>query len=269
MLALAAIVASNAQAAPDVAVPLAPSGKWTVEYEPYACALSRTFGPAPDSVSFGIKPLTLDSRATVVVVLPKNFPGHLAYLGQARITLSPSGQSITSAFAKTGAVPGGGRAAMIEIDRSDLPAVFAAASLTIESGSVAVSIVPTAGASAVHALETCETELAVRWGVDAAALAAIATPPAPVDPLHAMVTNDDYPKSALSSGSQGDSMILMQIGTDGKVVTCRTLQSAGYRELDETACRVKSRRARYSPARDKQGVAVPSWVSTTISFLIP
>ena len=268
--ALAAVVAGNAQAAPDVAVPLAPSGKWVVEHEDNVCVLSRTFGGGPGgAVSFGVKPLTLSKFVTVVVIAPVGIAKRANPADAARIVLSPSNQSIAVTADTHGVLPTGETVAMLSIDRSALPALLQATSLTIAAGDVAVAIAPTAGLGAAKALATCETQLTTRWGIDPVALAAVAIPAKENIPLHEMIGTDDYPKGSVATRKGGDSMLVWKIGTDGKVSECRAVQSAGDARLDAAGCNAITRRGTFTPARAVDGTAIASWRSTVMKWRNP
>jgi len=67
------------------------------------------------------------------------------------------------------------------------------------------------------------------------------------------VTTDDYPSAAIRSGAEGTTAILVTIGVDGRVTDCRVTASSGDTLLDQIACKVYSRRARFTPALDDAG----------------
>lgn len=275
--ALAAVVAGNAQATPDVAVPLTPSGKWMVEYEKNECVLSRQFGVGTDrTMSLGIRPATLAETVTVALIgegslaeLPKQPGKRLIRIRPAAILLAPSGHSITILGDLNGAIAGARRGALLTIKRSDLPAVLAATSLSIEGGGMAVSIAPTGSQAALRALQICETQLMIRWGVDPTSVAAATTPPRAAPDIAEWITYQDYPQDALRRRSQGKTIILWQVRLDGSVTGCRSVKSAGDPVLDIAACRAIAKRAHYSPALDKDGRPVPSWVARTVTWSMP
>ena len=67
------------------------------------------------------------------------------------------------------------------------------------------------------------------------------------------ITTEDYPASALRQGIQGSVVISAMIGPDGKVRSCLVTQSSGSQLLDDTTCRLYSKRAHFTPARDPDG----------------
>ncbi len=69
--------------------------------------------------------------------------------------------------------------------------------------------------------------------------------------------DDDYPSSAMRADEQGTTRYRVEIGTDGRVARCTVTGSSGSASLDSTSCRVVARRARFTPARDSAGNAIP------------
>jgi periplasmic protein TonB len=70
------------------------------------------------------------------------------------------------------------------------------------------------------------------------------------------VTNDDYPPSAQRDGVEGVTGFRLAVGPDGKVTGCTVTSSSGSSLLDDTACRLLTRRARFNPAKDANGVGM-------------
>ncbi len=87
---------------------------------------------------------------------------------------------------------------------------------------------------------------------------AIAVPLSPRGSPQGWVTNDDYPPSAQRDGVEGTTSFALQVGSDGKVQSCSITKSSGSTVLDDTACRLLLRRAKFNPAKDAAGNAVPA-----------
>jgi protein TonB len=73
---------------------------------------------------------------------------------------------------------------------------------------------------------------------------------------------DDYPIDALRNGQQGTVQAQLSIGPSGRVADCVIIRSSGVSSLDEATCGIMKRRARFRPARDANGNAVPYSVVT-------
>ena len=67
------------------------------------------------------------------------------------------------------------------------------------------------------------------------------------------VTADDYPPAAQREGRQGTVGLTWQVNEQGRVENCSVTSSSGSPDLDETACRLVTRRGRYSAAKDQSG----------------
>jgi len=83
------------------------------------------------------------------------------------------------------------------------------------------------------------------------------------------VTNNDYPQIALRRGWEGDLTYALDIGADGKVDDCRIVNSSGRRALDDAACRMITRRARFDPATNRSGDAIAGTYRGAVSWMIP
>lgn len=89
---------------------------------------------------------------------------------------------------------------------------------------------------------------------------AAAPPPAPSRPTDwpfRALTGDDYPARALREEAQGRVAYRLEIGADGRVANCTVRESSGYASLDTATCAIIRRRARFTPARDSEGNAIP------------
>lgn len=65
----------------------------------------------------------------------------------------------------------------------------------------------------------------------------------------------DYP-ATLKNGEAGRTQYRLTIGPDGRVYSCMIVKSSGVPSLDERACMLTVRRARFSPATDENGNTV-------------
>lgn len=95
----------------------------------------------------------------------------------------------------------------------------------------------------------------------AAAVPPPAAPPAaprpPTDWPFRLITPDDYPAGALRGEQEGRVGYHLDIGADGRVTQCRVTRTSGSAALDVRTCQLARIRARFTPARDSTGNAVP------------
>jgi protein TonB len=83
------------------------------------------------------------------------------------------------------------------------------------------------------------------------------------------ITSDDYPPSALRAEAQGTTGIAWDINEQGRVENCRVTSSSGNSDLDEAACRLITRRGKYSPAVDQNGNPIRSNSSRRVVWRLP
>ena len=101
-------------------------------------------------------------------------------------------------------------------------------------------------------------------------------PPAPkkVEPARAkanlgsLISNDDYPASALRAEEEGVTGFRLSVGANGRVTNCTVTSSSGSSALDSATCRLLTSRARFTPAKDSSGAAVSDTVSARIVWRI-
>ncbi|PTQ13001.1 energy transducer TonB [Sphingomonas oleivorans] len=76
------------------------------------------------------------------------------------------------------------------------------------------------------------------------------------------VTTDDYPPSAIRNEEQGTVGLTFEVNAQGRIENCRISSSSGSSTLDDAACRLVTRRGRYSPALDQSGNPIPGGTKT-------
>jgi periplasmic protein TonB len=96
-----------------------------------------------------------------------------------------------------------------------------------------------------------------------------APPAVPPRLLTQIVGPDDYPGALIRAGAQGRVVLLIRIAASGAPSACEVDQSSGYPALDAHSCALAMQRARFEPARNERGKAVPSFVRAPINWQIP
>ena len=105
-------------------------------------------------------------------------------------------------------------------------------------------------------------------------------PPAPPPPrvsqaakargnLLSLISDDDYPQSAIRNEEQGTTAVRLTIGTDGRVAGCDVTQSSGSSALDSTTCNIFRRRARFTPAKDQAGNPISDTYVQRVRWVLP
>lgn len=84
----------------------------------------------------------------------------------------------------------------------------------------------------------------------------------PINSPQSWITNKDYPPSSRRAQHQGMVGFRLDVAADGSVVECTITQSSGHVMLDKGTCDLLLKRARFKPARDRNGNAIPAtWSS--------
>ena len=97
----------------------------------------------------------------------------------------------------------------------------------------------------------------------------LAAPPQAKAPLPVLFFFEDYPASALAARQQGIVEADIGIGPDGRVHSCAIVLSSRSAALDSTTCRLLRARARFMPARNADGAAVPAGQRVRLTWTLP
>ncbi|HVQ09884.1 MAG TPA: energy transducer TonB [Allosphingosinicella sp.] len=87
--------------------------------------------------------------------------------------------------------------------------------------------------------------------------------------LNQYFSTDDYPPTAAARGAQGTTGFWLSIGADGTVTRCTISHSSGDAALDAATCAILLGRARYEPARDAAGRAIPGKDWGRVTWRLP
>ena len=256
-----ASVALPASAQPDTTSAAQPA-RWHLDGATSRCVLTRRLAGSPVPATFILRTLPGSGRYEIILASP-DFPAEIRQLrgDQLSLSLEPAmGGSVEVPASWVDLPDSLGRGLAIGPLPADLlPAFAASTSLAIgakNGGETARWTVPVA-ARAAEAVSYCESEKLAEWGADPAGLAAGATRAQPsgdtadwVTPRH-LGLNDALASLAFTG------VFRLGIGADGRVSDCTLLESAGNVDLSP-GCRILTREARYSPARDAAGNAVRS-----------
>lgn len=82
------------------------------------------------------------------------------------------------------------------------------------------------------------------------------------------VDQSDYPSRALREEREGSTGFRLTIDEGGRVSNCVVTSSSGHADLDEAACNLITRRARFRPAEDANGNKISSSFSSRVVWRI-
>jgi len=102
------------------------------------------------------------------------------------------------------------------------------------------------------------------------AQAATAAPPPPAqDHVVPIFSGNDYPREAAEEGWHGVARADLTISPDGQVTACKIVQSTRHKLLDDYTCKMLMTRARFTPAKDKDGKPIEShFITPPITYSI-
>jgi protein TonB len=83
-----------------------------------------------------------------------------------------------------------------------------------------------------------------------AELQQVVRPPKPLQPIQSLLSPDDYPTGATGRGTVAVNLLITKQGIAG---LCEITQSGGSPQLDSATCQLLKRRARFTPAVDRNG----------------
>jgi len=93
--------------------------------------------------------------------------------------------------------------------------------------------------------------------------------PEPRKPMQELIGPDDYPASALAQRAEGWVDFTLEVGANGRVTGCTITFSSGSSALDSATCRILRSRARFTPARDSNGMPVAAPYDDELGWKLP
>ncbi|WP_162233695.1 energy transducer TonB [Sphingomonas sp. Leaf17] len=242
-------------------------GKWALDYGASRCVLSHAYAGGGKTLSMGLQPSLMNGYGVVILLLPQGMAIKMPF-GTAAITL-PSGERFEGAYASKTLADEQGRAVRIDVEDKAFVGMLMATNISISlEDAVLPPLALNATPKTVKALKSCREAQMTKWGVDLATVAKTATPAEAIAPA-SWISTDDYPTDAVRAGKEGTTAMLLTIGVTGAITDCRVIQTSGSESLDSATCRAFLRRARYTPAKDKDGAPVIAWDEKKVNWTLP
>lgn len=264
MIAAFLLAATSLQATqPASANPvLSPSStKWVVDYHEAMCVASRTYASGANAITLGLRPVPLSSRSEVVLLTPRK-PNRT---GDAELRFLPDGSALKGTYQRSSTANKQFSVARAFFDSEDLKKLGKATAIALSVGGETHRLAIPAAAAAMRALTTCQADLLKSWNVDPGELTDGGSPP--VGNVGQFFGRDQYPADAISAGVQGRVVAILNVGTDCRVSACRVVERA-HPSLDATTCNVALKKLRYTPGKDRNGVARESHVVLPVHWAI-
>lgn len=239
--------------APSQPTSFEPAGPWTVEVSEGICLVGRTYGSGSLQLTVGFR--QAPNADDFQIGLWISDPSQKGSRGMAQLRLDQLAP-IEAGYKRGPVAIKGMQLIWIDTKRPELAALPMAKQLEIAAGSFQAKFGLRNVEGALKALEDCERDLLVSWGMDRAILASIASPPRA--DISSFFGVRDYPRDAIAMRKQGTAGIRFWVSTDGTIGDCKVVASSGTSLLDARSCALLTRRGKFEPARTKDGVPVRS-----------
>jgi len=282
----ASVVTTPLGASPREPELLAPSSPWNVNYGDDSCRLARVFG-ADDAMTFVVLDQFAPGDAFKLTLGGKRFR-YISNGGRASVRFGPDEAEQTReyftgnystelpALILRGDIrlnnlpPRSGKQSPLSVDETPplSPARIAAVNELIIGRPLSRPVKFALGSmrAPVAALNKCLDNLLTNWGIDVARHATLSRRAKPTGNPSSWIVSGDYPLSAVFRGAQGIVNFRLSIGPDGQPTSCHIQQSSRPPEFDTTVCKALMRRARFTPALDKDRQPLASYFRGTVVF---
>lgn len=243
---------------PAPAAPLAPTGKWVVNFDDAQCVASRAYGedqlflkaaPIGDVVQFGIMQSGRSGPPVQV---------------EAEVLPSAGDAYRGTAVRWSANAPPARRMYLINMPVTDFERLSRAPSLALKIGDLRRDFAMPAMHELARVMKTCVDDLQQVWSSGGSG-----TPARAMANLASYFSDGDYPQDAIRNDQSGTTQFALLIDEQGKVADCMVIQSSGQAGLDTQSCAIVKKRARFTPARDANGKPTKDRVTSRISWRIP
>ncbi len=255
---------------PGAAAPETPA-KWVVNAEDTRCTLTRL--PAtPSDLTFKLRVDPIDKHSVITLLSPGAKSDLVRYAKKAELELSPTARRFEGSAYGPHYASEPGYGVVFTADDPDIPATLGRSSgLAVWVKGRKIAALEFNALAAMQALKTCNDDFLQSIGVDPKAIAALGRPPRALGNgyLAQWISDGDYPVEALDANAEGETTILLIVGSDGRAQRCLLVKSAGHKSLDQQTCAIFYTRARFSPATDKAGRPIDAPLLTTVRWIIP
>ena len=119
------------------------------------------------------------------------------------------------------------------------------------------------------ALSTCIDDLLSYWGIDVEKHKNLTREVRHRGSPGSWVNQHDYPKEMLSESQPALVQFRLNVSETGKPTACHIQKTTRPEEFDDAVCKSLMKRARFSPALDKDGQPIASFWINTVVFQLP
>ncbi|TCM04776.1 TonB-like protein [Sphingomonas sp. PP-CC-3G-468] len=250
---------------PTASVPLAPAGKWQIDYGANECRLMRAFGDPAHSTTFQLTKIDPGTVLPPAFALASHSLRSLPGISTFKISAvdhagtQPLYGSVLNVTPGTPAilyVPIAG--ALTDIVEADIVANRPTA-ITVSVGKTQVSLALGKMAQPISALDACMEDLMRNWGYDPAEQRQLKSRPIPTTPANTWVNYSDYPDQMVRENKSGGVTARLDVGPSGEIVGCHVMEAGGDPAFQQATCAVFRKNGHFRPAVDQDGKPVASY----------
>ena len=230
-----------------------PRRQWTVNFAPTSCEIIRHRVNGQNGVLIQLRPHTRWHGITFIVP-----PIHGRVFGESVSLSLPEDDPAYRPTALVGNSPDAQHGLIgTQLTEGQLASAQNTKSASVRGKRIGTVSVDTDGLpNAVKGAQACLDDLARRWG----APRTWATDPVAERDVRSLFRASDFPSAMLVARQRGSARALLGIGANGRVASCRAIETEGPRAFAERVCEVLTNRARFAPARDEDGKVAHAFV---------
>jgi TonB family protein len=237
-----------------------------VDYADSMCVLQRKFGSGEAAVYLGFRPGLFSEHMRVVLMRQGSDRSTRWGIGEMSFD---GGRPMKVPYTEGWVEKQHVRVALIDLSVSDLAPLNHAKQFRIQVSGADIVVAPEQVEAAMKALDPCQKDLLISWGMDKATLDSIVTYAEPKGGVVGLFTSNDYPTAAMRKNEQGTAGVRYWVSKEGKVRDCAVVESSGSAVLDAQTCAIISKRGTFLPARTKTGEAVESIGFSRVHWILP
>lgn len=261
-LRLALAMATAAEAAPG---PRAPSGKWNVDFGDAQCIAHRDYGTEGGSPRLVLKGTPLGDVMQVAVLRDAAWtPADQVDATVAVDQRAPVKTSLTMFSPKESKQ----RVYLLNMPSAEFAAVRQAKSLAVRSVGLNETFALSEMEPVMKVMQQCVADLRRLFNIGANGAEPTGLRARARADLVRLFSSDDYPDVAIRNGQSGRVKFALLIREDGRVADCTIVETSGVPALDSQACATLMARARFEPARDKDGKPAKDAVVGAVNWRI-
>jgi TonB family protein len=253
-------------AAERTAVVLSPTTPWTMDYAEKECRLVRSFGEGDQQIVLRIARGTSPTLVDMMVAGP-SVPNHQSPF-MVKMKIEPT--SVTREFSGYTQKLEAQKLVLLRWYDADLFIYSTNGEidnlLISDAGRLSITLKIGGMRKAFAALAKCHGELIAAHGGPLTSTQTLGSPPRVIGQVGNWLSTDDYPKDSLRKGQGGLTVFALDVGETGTVSGCRVVISNGIKDLDDQACTLLLKRAKFAPATNAAGEPIRSTFLSRINW---